>query len=133
MSKAGKGIISFDRYEVNKVFFELNSDYYGDEVEIKMDVDSKFQVDESGNTLETQLLLHVFPDAKNNKYPFEMEMQLTGYFTKQEGCDDIRDFQSNALAILFPYARAIVTTYTASANVTPLILPTVNINKVIAR
>ena len=33
-----------------------------------------------------------------------------------------------AIAILFPYLRAIVSTYTANANVVPVILPAMNIN-----
>lgn len=36
--------------------------------------------------------------------------------------------EANAIAILFPYIRAIVSTYTAHANIVPVILPPMNIN-----
>ena len=33
------------------------------------------------------------------------------------------------VAILYPYARALVSTYTSNANIAPLILPTINVNQ----
>lgn len=129
MSKSKAGVIAFDRYEVNEVKFRLNPDYNGEEVNIEVNMNSEFQVDDSKNMLMVKLLLYIFPDAQVNGYPFEMDLLLTGYFTKAAEVSDITDFKANALAILYPYARAIVSTYTAGANVTPLILPTVNINK----
>ena len=41
----------------------------------------------------------------------------------------IENFKSNAVAILYPYARALVSTYTSNANIAPLILPTINVNQ----
>ena len=45
--------------------------------------------------------------------------------------ENIQKYYANALSILYPYARAIVSTYTANANIEPLILPTVNIWKML--
>ena len=39
--------------------------------------------------------------------------------------------EQNAVAILFPYLRALITTYTGMANVQPLILPPINVAKYI--
>ncbi|RZJ69804.1 MAG: hypothetical protein EOO49_16235 [Flavobacterium sp.] len=36
-------------------------------------------------------------------------------------------FYRNAIAIIFPYVRAFVSSVTALANITPLILPTYNL------
>lgn len=37
-------------------------------------------------------------------------------------------FYSNSIAIIFPYVRAFVSTITLQANVTPILLPTLNIS-----
>ena len=69
-------------------------------------------------------------NAKENNYPFEMEIEITGYFQIESVSNEI-DFEPNAIAILYPYIRAIASTYTASANINPLILPAINVNKLI--
>ena len=43
----------------------------------------------------------------------------------------IVDMFKNAIAILYPYVRALISTYTANANINPLILPAINVNKLI--
>ncbi len=131
MNDVRSGAISFDRYEVNEITFRLNPNYDGEEVTVAVDIGSEFQIDDSEKSLVVKLMLDVFHDAEKNGYPFELKMLMTGYFTKIDESDEIKRFQTNALAILFPYARAIVSTYTASANITPLILPTFNINQVV--
>ena len=49
-------------------------------------------------------------------------------FTSEVTFNDIPDFfYPNSLAILFPYIRAFVSTISLQANVSPIILPTVNL------
>lgn len=71
----------------------------------------------------------IYEDAVENNKPFEMRIELTGYFIV-EGSEPER-FKANAIAILYPYIRSIVSTYTANANITPLLLPAINVNKLI--
>ena len=68
-------------------------------------------------------------------YPFEMSVEIEGYFkgNLEDKDQDIAQYSKNAVAILFPYVRALVSTFTANANVTPLILPTVNVNKLLGK
>ena len=54
-------------------------------------------------------------------------VKMIGYF-KLEGDGDINRYRNNALAIMYPYIRSLVTGYTANSNVTPLILPVINVN-----
>ena len=61
-----------------------------------------------------------------NNYPFELEIEITGFFTTTG--DAVDRFKANAIAIMYPYVRAIVSTYTALANIPPLILPAINVN-----
>ena len=57
------------------------------------------------------------------------EMEIKGEFQRSENIsDDLFHVlaNQNAPAILFPFARSIITSYTALANIPPIILPTVN-------
>ena len=45
--------------------------------------------------------------------------------------DPTINLDSNAIAILYPYIRSIVSVYTSSINVPPLILPVINVNALI--
>ena len=63
------------------------------------------------------------------KYPFSMNLEIVGYFSVSGENAAIENFKSNAVAILYPYARALVSTYTSNANIAPLILPTINVNQ----
>mgnify|MGYP000914382035 CR=1 FL=1 len=71
----------------------------------------------------------IFKDALKNNYPFEMNLEMTGFFETENGESD--KFIKNAIAILYPYVRALISTYTANANINPLILPAINVNKLI--
>ncbi|MCI5715829.1 MAG: protein-export chaperone SecB [Bacteroidales bacterium] len=54
------------------------------------------------------------------RFTFSTPMQL----------ENIPDyFYSNSIAILFPYMRAFISTISLQANVSPLILPTLNMTK----
>ena len=59
--------------------------------------------------------------------PFYMDVTITGDF-RLNGEEDISKYEANAIAIMYPYLRAIVSTYTSSANINPLILPAINVN-----
>lgn len=64
-----------------------------------------------------------------NNYPFNINISLTGVFElDNQDIENRKNFaEINAIAILFPYLRAIVSTYTSNANVPPLILLPVNV------
>lgn len=120
-----KSSLIFEKYVVNTVNFARNKN---------CDIDQKTNIQfsitknvvKTENKMEVTLITKVFENAEKNNYPFEMEVQLTGYFTIENESEI--DFEPNAIAILYPYIRAIVSTYTASANVNPLILPPINVN-----
>ena len=58
----------------------------------------------------------------------ECEMNAFFKFKNAASLDDIPGyFYRNAIAILFPYLRSFITTLTAVANTTPLILPLMNL------
>ena len=58
-----------------------------------------------------------------------MEVNIEGLFHLEdwEHPDRLPLIRSNSVAILFPYLRSIVTMITANANISPYVLPVMNI------
>ena len=124
-----KSMLIFQKYVVDKVIFERNNDYdFNQKAKIEFSINKK--TDKIDNKMIVSLNTKIFENAKENNFPFEMEVTITGFFEVENNSKEI-DFEPNAIAILYPYIRAIVSTYTANANVSSLILPTINVNKLI--
>ena len=121
-----KSALIFNKYVVDKVSFIRNENY---DFEQKTSINFSIAKDvkKSENNMQITLNTKIFENAKKNNYPFEMEVQITGFFLVEN--ENGIDFEPNAIAILYPYIRAIVSTYTANANVNALILPPINVNK----
>ena len=123
-----RSVLRFNKYIVEKVVFEVNEEYFCSEEDIELPFDFDTNTVFIDNRLEIELSALIFKNAVKNNYPFEMQVVLKGFFEVENG-SDIRAFEMNAIAILFPYVRAIVSTYTANSNVAPVLLPAMNINE----
>lgn len=122
--------LKFENYIVEKVEFEANLDCSGREVEMDIDLNNSYQAE--GNRFISTLELEVFPNAKKNDYPFCMKVKLTGLFeiVSDEKESVKKSFiEKNSITILYPYLRAIVSTYTANSNIRTIILPPINVIK----
>lgn len=124
-----KSALNFEKYVVDTIYYKINNKYNHQkkEVELPFSFDSKKIID--GNKMQIDLSINIFENSEINNYPFEMRVVLKGYFSLEGDLKNIQKFERNAIAILFPYLRAIVSTYTANANITTVILPAMNINK----
>ena len=125
-----KSTLRFIDYYVNKVEF-YNNEHFEDapvEIDFKISRDIEYMDDED-NTFLVTLNSKIFENPEDNNYPFNMDISLTGLFQlDRSDAEDREKFaEINAIAILFPYLRSIVSTYTANANVSPLILPPINV------
>ncbi len=120
--------LKFERYEVDEVNFNRNKKL-PDDIEswnIDFDVAATVRTNKEKNKMKINLQVNIFKNTKNP--PFTMKVDIAGYFGTMEEIDIEEKYRANAIAILYPYLRAIVSTYTSSANVLPIILPAVNIN-----
>lgn len=123
----------FNGYYVNDVTFKKNENYNHENIQIKFDVDAKYDYFFKDNKMRGSITLYVdvFKDAKKNGYPFELKMTFVGKFSAAE--NDLKEqhfrdmMKVNGVAILFPYIRSAITDITKAANVTPLLLPSMNI------
>lgn len=129
-----KSTLRFIDYYVNKIEFYNNSEFEDAPAKIDFKITRKVEyLEDEDNTFLVTLNTRIFENARENNYPFSMNISLTGIFEIDN--DDVKNRRTfaeiNSVAILFPYLRAIVSTYSASANIQPLILPPVNVVKMI--
>ena len=119
-----KSKLIFNKYIVKEVNFKYNEKFKEKPVDILFDVDKKTNYINEKNMI-IDLSVHIFEEE--DKYPFYMNVTIRGFFTVENNEENI-NFEPNAIAILYPYIRTIVATYTANANIMPLTLPIINVN-----
>ena len=127
--KSGESFTSslkFINYIVNNVNFRYNENVNKEKRTWKLtfDIDNKVSANIEKDKFKVELTTSLFKGIEDA--PFYLDVTITGYF-ELVGEDDIMKFEANAIAIMYPYLRAIVSTYTASANVSPVILPAINV------
>ena len=80
------------------------------------------------------MIVDVFKDYIEKGAPFNLQFTIDGYFEIEKGMTDeeLAQFcKSSGVPILFPYIRSAVTDITKAANVDPLILPLINVRKIV--
>ena len=127
-----KSSLKFIDYIVNKVEFYNNPNFEDKPIKIDFDISNNIEfMEDENNTFLLTLNAKVFREPEKNGYPFSMNISITGIFEIAES--DIKNKKSfaevNAIAILFPYLRSLVSTYSANSNIQPLILPPINVVK----
>ena len=130
MEQKNGSFLKFRKYIVKEIHYLTNETYKPDKEGISLDFDFNAHTyfSEDNQKMEVELETDIFKNAEEKNYPFEMSASIKGFFYMEKGDAKIRDFEANAIAILFPYMRAIISTYTANANVAPVIIPPMNIN-----
>lgn len=124
-----KSALKFIDYIVDEVNFKnkyIDSDDFNIEFDINTDV-----VFNGENNFILKLGMDIFKNQK--EAPFEMSVSVVGIFEIGDIEENLKQefAEKNSVAILFPYVRALVSNYTAMANVNPLILPPINVVKYI--
>lgn len=125
------GVISFEGYRLFKMNYKCDPTYNP-----KTIPDGKYSynftygaVDLPGGNVQINLLVVAFFGNDQNdsdNAPFSITVEIGGKFaTKDEKWDHRWD--ANAIAILYPYVRAVVSTITAQAGIDTIVLPTVNV------
>lgn len=123
--------LKFLNYIVNKVNYKTNNtEIKKDGWKLNFDIKNTTKANQEKNKMSITLNVNIFNGVEDA--PFYMEAEIIGYF-ELEGEDDITRYEANAIAIMYPYLRAIVSTYTASANIAPVILPAINVNAMLKR
>ncbi|KAB2332940.1 protein-export chaperone SecB [Bacillus mesophilum] len=129
----------FEDYKIEKCLFNINSkfDFNNAEVSVK----PKFKVEhtyENENRVFVSLTCLINENnLSDDSDAFYLEIMLKGIFSiddkfsevPRESVHDVINL--NTVAILFPYLRSAVTNVTSIANIEPLILPPINIHRLL--
>ena len=124
--------LKFKRYLVNSIDFKYNPEYTGGKA--KMDVDFGHAVAVKNNEARVSLRCMLFRKAKKEEKPFHLEVHMTGIFefqTELEGEELNSILRQQAINILFPYLRALISNITGNTGLPPIILPLINVNQLI--
>lgn len=123
-----KSKLKFIDYVVNNIEFRNNYNYDAKKTKLDFDINSAVDfTDDSHFSLGLQVEL--FRDAQENNFPFNFKVEVIGQFEIEASSQEerMKYAEQNAVAILFPYVRALISTFTAASNVQPVILPPINV------
>ncbi len=124
--------LNFKRYLVNSIDFKYNPEYTGGKA--NMDIDFGHSMAVKNNEARVSLRCMLFRKAKKEEKPFHLEVQMTGIFefqTELEGEELNNILRQQAVNILFPYLRALISNITVNTGLPPIILPLINVNQLL--
>lgn len=127
-------VLEFNGYRIAKMSYQRNEDYHSTTNQITLSPKPQTVIDLAGNEIKVSLTITV-GSLKDKTVPFEVACTIVGSFTyqpdedgNQVGLDKL--VRNNAVAILYPYARAMIATLTANSGEFPSYnLPTINVGQ----
>lgn len=124
-----KSCLSLENYIVKTMRFSINENFdFGTDATITLNPEFTRNINKiDDDTVLVNLIFCI--DNKNADVPFDMEVNIEGVFHLEnwEQPELLPLIRSNSVAILFPYLRSVVTMITANANISPYVLPVMNI------
>ena len=124
--KVEKARFRFVEYLFKETSIKLTGEDISDDVEFGIETNGIFEEDNKMFILTLNVLV------KDKKSSLEVKMTVTGKFEYET--NDIQELVPylgfNAPAIMFPYIRAYITNITALGGMSPIILPTLNMESV---
>ncbi len=131
MTRELESYLIFDGYTVSKMEFKRNYSFDDNkEIELEFSFDGSVKISDDNRRALMELNCDILnDDFLEGKAPFYLQIGLLGKFELSVDDDkfNIEDFQLNGLAILLPYLRSIVTSFTSQAGIPPVILPPINV------
>jgi preprotein translocase subunit SecB len=127
MENTKKASFSIEKYYFNKVHIDMT---YQTSDELYVDFNPTGQFIEKESKYVLSFIFSAFSVKEKNTAPF-LQVNCIGVFNFQDvkGKDDIPEFfYRNSIAILFPYMRAYVSMVTNQANISQIMLPTLNLS-----
>lgn len=118
--------LHFQEYLVEEMVFKRNMDFQDDDVEIQFGFDAKIHISPEKDKAIIDLECNIFDeDFGNNNVPFYLKMRMKGLFD----CVDveIEQFEVNAVAILLPFMRATIASFTVQTGMPAVIIPPINV------
>ena len=124
-----KSCLTLKNYIVKKINFSINETFnFGQNITIGISPEFTRNIKKiDSDNVAVNLGFRI--DNKDGDMPFSMEVSIEGLFHLEgwEHPDFLPLIRSNSIAILFPYLRTLVSMVTANANISPYVLPVMNI------
>ncbi|WP_456276516.1 protein-export chaperone SecB [Bacillus sp. AK128] len=120
-----KSALKFNDFIIEETIFRRNYVEPG-EFELEFNFSANAILSENKDKANLELTCQLFDEYfMNGEAPFYLKTTIIGYFE----CENvsIEDFEFNALAILLPYLRAFITSFTSQSGIPPVILPPINV------
>lgn len=128
------GVIQFHGYRLTDVLYKCDESFdfpegqlsyrFNFEKKVAMPTEYEMRV-----KLRTNVFWSMDGNIENSQYRISVE--IAGLFTSNEAI--LPKWEVNALAILFPYLRSIVSMISSQSGREPVLLPTVNIAEMFAQ
>ena len=126
----GKSCLTLKNYIVKTMNFSINEDFqFNQDENINVNPEFKRQIRKVDDDTAVVNLKFCINNEKKDM-PFSMEVDIEGLFHLEnwEQPEQLPMITLNAIAILFPYLRSIISMVTANANISPYVLPVMNIS-----
>jgi Preprotein translocase subunit SecB len=135
MDKQVKAAIKFIGYKVSKVIFEINENFgiQDDAVEMNYEFDINVAFDKEEQMAVVGLKCIINREYEKSNKPFFINLELQGLFYYDSNLEDSQLqglLNTNAVAIVFPYLRSLISTITVNCGIPPVIIPTMNLVEV---
>lgn len=126
-------LLTFNGYSVDNFTYKRNysfDDSSNEDIKLKFKVNAESKMNSEKTEALTKVNCTVFDeDFSDNKSPFFLEISISGHFELGDtnGEMTMETFELNAVTILLPYLRSCITSFTAQAGISAVILPPVNV------
>lgn len=132
MVSNAESVLHFNHYDISEFIFVKNENFgdYGiEELPMQYAFSGQVEVNDEKNAAMVTLTCEVFhEDFTMHQVPFFIKITIRGHFGLS-GATDIAQFQINSIAILMPYLRATISSFTAQAGINPVSIPIMNVSK----
>ncbi|GGD22938.1 protein-export chaperone SecB [Pontibacillus salipaludis] len=130
MEESTESALVFRDYFINSFDYKRSEHaHFSDDtaIELSFDLSAHAGMNEEKDSLKLLIGCTIFEEEfSQGNAPFYLEANITGFFDCK-GSFDIENFEYNAIAILLPYLRSFITSYTSQAGIAPVILPPINV------
>lgn len=130
MKEENAAVIQFKGYRVTEMSFLCSADYEFPEGEISYSFHfSKTFLPLSDTEIQENIGINLFypgSETTMENAPYRLNVEIAGRFSSTSPWQP--EWEQNAMAILFPYLRSLVSLITSNSGREPVILPTINIS-----
>lgn len=126
-------------YKIDQIDFKSNNDYIDSDqpLGLEVDFDADISISPEDNAAGVFVECTVNKEYLSSNKPFYLKIVILGSFTYEAnlGGNELDDLlTTNAVAIIFPYLRAAISTITVNCGgIPPVVLPTFNIAEFIKK